>query len=158
MFGSAGGMVLYATNPFLWHVTSPNTPRPSVSMQDALATIPNASGFITKEYETGLKKDFFALKEEVDRAANTLTDLKQRNPEDIKDYIKDEKVRARLGLAPIVNTINTQLSTIRKSISMITNSNLPSDVKESRIKQLRDSEEKMLKGINLKKLREMAQI
>jgi flavin-binding protein dodecin len=158
MFGSAGGLVLYATNPFLWHVTSPNTPRPSISMQDALATIPNASGFITKEYETGLKKDFFALKEEVDRAANTLTDLKQRNPEDIKDYIKDEKVRARLGLAPMVNTINTQLSTIRKGISTITNSNLPSDVKESRIKQLRDSEEKMLKGINLKKLREMAQI
>jgi len=158
MFGSAGGLVLYATNPFLWNITSPNTPRPSISMQDALATIPNASGFITKEYESGLKKDFFALKEEVDRAANTLTDLKQRNPEDIKDYIKDEKVRARLGLAPMVNTINTQLSTIRKSISMITNSNLPSDVKESRIKQLRDSEEKMLKGINLKKLRETAQI
>jgi len=158
MFGSAGGLVLYATNPFLWHVTSPNTPRPSVSMQDALATIPNASGFITKEYETGLKKDFFALKEEVDRAANTLTDLKQRNPENIKDYIKDEKVRARLGLAPMVNQINTQLSTIRKSISTITNSNLPADVKEARIKQLRATEENMLKNINLKKLRDMAQI
>jgi len=158
MFGSAGGLVLYATNPFLWHVTSPNTPRPSISMRDAVATIPNASGFVTKEYETGLKKDFFALKEEVDRAANTLTDLKQRNPEDIKDYIKDEKVRARLGLAPIVNTINTQLSTIRKGISTITNSSLPADVKEARIKQLRANEEKMLKGINLKKLREMAQI
>lgn len=158
MFGSAGGLLTYATNPFLWHVTSPNTPRPSVSMQDALATIPNASGFITKEYETGLKKDFFALKEEVDRAANTLTDLKQRNPEDIKDYIKDEKVRARLGLAPMVNQINTQLSTIRKSISTITNSNMPADVKEARIKQLRATEENMLKGINLKKLRDMAQI
>jgi hypothetical protein len=158
MFGSAGGLVLYATNPFLWHVTSPNTPRPSISLQDALATIPNASGFVTKEYETGLKKDFFALKEEVDRAANTLTDLKQRNPEDIKDYIKDEKVRARLGLAPMVNTINTQLSTIRKSISTITNSTLPADVKEARIKQLRATEEKMLKGVDLKKLREMAKI
>ena len=158
MFGSAGGLVLYATNPFLWHVTSPNTPRPSLSVRDALATIPNASGFVTKEYETGLKKDFFALKEEVDRAANTLTDLKQRNPEDIKDYIKDEKVRARLGLAPMVNQINSQLSTIRKSISTITNSSLPADVKEARIKQLRANEEKMLKGVNLKKLREMAQI
>jgi hypothetical protein len=158
MFGSAGGLVLYATNPFLWHVTSPNTPRPSISMRDALATIPNASGFVTKEYETGLKKDFFALKEEVDRAANTLTDLKQRNPEDIKDYIKDEKVRARLGLSPMVNQINSQLSTIRKSISTITNSTLPADVKEARIKQLRATEEKMLKGVNLKKLREMAQI
>jgi hypothetical protein len=158
MFGSAGGLVLYATNPFLWHVTSPNTPRPSISMRDAIATIPNASGFVTKEYETGLKKDFFALKEEVDRAANTLTDLKQRNPEDIKDYIKDEKVRARLGLAPMVNQINSQLSTIRKSISTITNSTLPADVKEARIKQLRATEEKMLKGVNLKKLREMAQI
>ena len=158
MFGSAGGLVLYATNPFLWHVTSPNTPRPSISMRDALATIPNASGFVTKEYETGLKKDFFALKEEVDRAANTLTDLKQRNPEDIKDYIKDEKVRARLGLSPVVNQINSQLSTIRKSISTITNSSLPADVKEARIKQLRATEEKMLKGVNLKKLREMAQI
>jgi hypothetical protein len=158
MFGSAGGLVLYATNPFLWHVTSPNTPRPSISLRDAVATIPNASGFVTKEYETGLKKDFFALKEEVDRAANTLTDLKQRNPEDIKDYIKDEKVRARLGLSPMVNQINSQLSTIRKSISTITNSTLPADVKEARIKQLRAAEEKMLKGVDLKKLREMAKI
>ena len=158
MFGSAGGLVIYATNPFLWNITSPNTPRPSISMQDALATIPNASGFVTKEYETGLKKDFFALKEEVDRAANTLTDLKQRNPEDIKDYIKDEKVRARLGLAPMVNKINTQLSTIRKGISTITNSNLPADEKAARIKQLRATEENMLKNVNLKKLRETAQL
>jgi len=158
MFGSAGGLVLYATNPFLWNVTSPNTPRPSISIKDALATIPNASGFITKEYESGMKKDFFALKEEVDRAANTLTDLKQRNPEDIKDYIKDEKVRARLGLAPTVNTINTQLSTIRKAISTITNSTMPADVKEARIRELRATEENMLKNVNLKKLREMAQI
>jgi hypothetical protein len=158
MFGSAGGLVLYATNPFLWNITSPNTPRPSISMKDALATIPNASGFITKEYESGLKNDFFALKEEVDRAASTLTDLKDRNPEDIKDYIKDEKVRARLGLAPTVNRINTQLSTIRKSISTITNSSMSADEKEARIKQLRATEDKMLQGINLKKLREMAQI
>ena len=158
MFGSAGGLVLYATNPFLWNITSPNTPRPSISMKDALATIPNASGFITKEYESGLKKDFFALKEEVDRAASTLTDLKDRNPEDIKDYIKDEKVRARLGLAPTVNRINTQLSTIRKSISTIANSSMSADEKEARIKQLRATEDKMLQGINLKKLREMAQI
>ena len=98
------------------------------------------------------------MKEEVDRAANTLTDLKQRNPEDIKDYIKDEKVRARLGLSPIVNTINTQLSTIRKSISTITNSTLPADVKAARIKQLRATEENMLKNVDLKKLREMAKI
>ena len=63
-----------------------------------------------------------------------------------------------MGLSPIVNTINTQLSTIRKSISTITNSNLPADEKAARIKQLRATEENMLKGVNLKKLREMSQI
>ena len=156
MFGSAGGMLLYATNPFLWNASAPNTPRPSLSIQDALATIPNASGVITREYESGLKKDFYALKEVVDKASSTLTDMKQRSPLEAGEYVKDEKIQARLGLKATVANINTQLSNIRKSIGAVTNSDLSADAKEERIRELKKAENNMMMNLNLKALREKA--
>jgi hypothetical protein len=159
MLGSFGGLVLYATNPMLAAMSG--TTRPSVSMQDALATIPNASGFISKEYEVGLRKDFYALKEVTDRAAMTMSDLKNRSPQEISDYLQDDKVRQRLALSPVVNRIANQLTQIRKQIGLLTNvesEQLDSGDKEEKIKQLRETEYQLLKNVNLRKLREMAQV
>ena len=156
MFGSVGGLVMYATNPFLW--SDPNVPRPELSLQDALATMPNASGFISKEYESALRKDFYQLREETGKASSTLADLKQRSPEKIEDYITDEAVRNRLGLAPAVEGIARNLTKIRQTITQITNSEMPADEKARQIKNLREAEREMLKGINLKEMREFAKI
>lgn len=156
MFGSVGGLVMYATNPFLWN--DPNVPRPELSLQDALATMPNASGFISKEYESALRKDFYQLREETGKASSTLADLKQRSPERIEDYITDEAVRNRLGLAPAVESIARNLTKIRQAITQITNSQMPADEKAREIRNLREAEREMLKGINLKEMREFAKI
>jgi hypothetical protein len=159
MLGSFGGLFLYATNPML--AAMAGTTRPSISMQDALATIPNASGFVSKEYEVGLRKDFYALKEVTDRAAMTMSDLKNRSPQEIGDYLQDDKVRQRLALSPVVNRISGQLTQIRKQIGLLTNvesESLGSADKEEKIKQLRNAEYQLLKNVNLRKLREMAQV
>lgn len=159
MLGSFGGLFLYATNPML--AAMAGTTRPSISMQDALATIPNASGFVSKEYEVGLRKDFYALKEVTDRAAMTMSDLKNRSPQEIGDYLQDDKVRQRLALSPVVNRISGQLTQIRKQIGLLTNvesDSLGSADKEEKIKQLRNAEYQLLKNVNLRKLREMAQV
>jgi hypothetical protein len=159
MLGSFGGLFLYATNPMLAAIAG--TTRPSVSMQDALATIPNASGFVSKEYEVGLRKDFYALKEVTDRAAMTMSDLKDRSPQEISDYLQDDKVRQRLALSPVVNRISGQLTQIRKQINLLNNvesDRLSSADKEEKIKQLRKTEYELLRNVNLRKLREMAQV
>ena len=159
MFGSFGGLFLYMTNPMLAAMSG--TTRPSVSFQDALATIPNASAFVSKEYEVGLRKDFYALKEVTDRAAMTMSDLKNRSPQEIADYLEDPKVQQRIALAPAVNRIASQLTKIRKQINLITNietEKMTSSEKEDQIKQLREAEYQLLKNVNLRKLREMAQV
>ena len=159
MFGSVGGLALYMTNPIL--AAMAGTTRPEVTMRDALATVPNASAFVTKEYDVGLRKDFYALKEVTDRVASTVADMKNRSPQEIREYLEDPKVKQRLAMAPGINQIATRLTEIRKQVNLITNLEDPrytSADKEQAIKQLREKEYQLLKNIDLKKLREMAQM
>jgi hypothetical protein len=159
MFGSFGGLFMYATNPILAEMSG--TPRPSLSLQDAMATIPNASGFVSKEYESALRKDFYALQEVTGRAAATLSDLKQRSPQEIADYLSDETTRQRVALAPAVNQIGTQLTNIRKAVTTISQApedRMGDEEKQRQIKQLREAERQLLQGVNLKRLRELANL
>ena len=159
MFGSFGGLFMYATNPILADMSG--TPRPELSLQDAMSTIPNASGFVSKEYESALRKDFYALKEVTDRASATMSDLKQRSPQEIADYLSDETTRQRVALAPGVNQIATQLTNIRKAVTTISQASedrMDEAEKQRQIKQLREAERQLLQGVNLKKLRELANL
>ena len=157
MFGSYGGLVLYATNPILSAMS--DTPRPDVSWRDAVATIPNMSAFVSKEYEPGLRKDFYALKEVTDRVANTVADLKGRSPYELADYLSNEENRQRYALSKPVTQIANKLTEIRRQVNLV--SQLPEDKmdeeeKQARIKQLREQELQLLKNINIKALRQRA--
>jgi hypothetical protein len=159
MFGSAGGLVIYMTNPVLH--SDPNVDRPSLSLRDAMATLPGTSGFISREYESGLKNDFYVLRDEVARVAATVSDLKTTSPEKIEDYLSSEEKMARYGLAKGVNKITDQLGKVRKAITYITNrpsSEMSSAEKQEAIKELRETEREILKTINVKELRKMAQV
>jgi len=157
MFGSYGGLVLYATNPILSAMS--DTPRPDMTWRDAVATIPNMSAFVSKEYEPGLRKDFYALREVTDRVAATVSDLKSRSPQELADYLSDEQTRQRYALSKPVTQIANKLTEIRKRVNLI--SQMPEDQmteeeKQASIKRLRDMEFELLKGLNIKKLRERA--
>jgi len=156
LFGSVGGLVLYITNPFLYSGASGE--RPSMSFRDAVATLPGTSGFISKEYENAMKRDFYVLKDEVDKAANTFADLKTRSPQEIEEFLKDEKNVARVGMSKSVNKIADQLSKLRKYMEQVRNSDLPADEKRDRLKELKESESNMMKNIDVKALREMGKI
>jgi hypothetical protein len=159
MFGSAGGLVIYMTNPVLH--SDPNVDRPSLSLRDAMATLPGTSGFISREYESGLKNDFYVLRDEVAKVAATVSDLKTTSPEKIEEYLSSEEKMARYGLAKGVNKITDQLGKVRKAITYITNrpsSEMSSSEKKEAIKELRETEREILKTINVKELRKMAQV
>lgn len=159
MLGSAGGLIIYMTNPLLH--SDPNVDKPTMSIKDMLATLPGGSSFVSKEKESALKADFYVLRDEVAKVTNTLSDLKERNPEKIAEYIADPDVMAKLTVSKGVQGIDKKLGEIRKAMTKI--SNLPTSVmspdeKQEQIKQLREAETTMLKAINVKKLREMAKI
>jgi hypothetical protein len=157
MFGSFGGLSLYMTNALL-SGANPSGERASMSLQDAIATLPGTSGFVSKSYESALKKDFYTLKEEVDRANNTMNDLKKNAPQEIEGFVSKDENIARLGLAKSVNAIGSNLSKIRGSIKQISNSDMSADKKQELIEGLRQSEEQLLKGVDVKKLRELGKI
>jgi hypothetical protein len=156
MFGSVGGLTLYMTSAMLDN--NPEAPRPSLSMQDAIATLPGMSGFVAKTYENSLKRDFYALKEEVDKSVNTFNDLKKRSPEEIPEFIAKQENLNRLGLQKSVNKVADNLSKIRDNISRITNANMPADEKQKQIQILRQVENDVLKSVNVKQLREFGMI
>jgi len=90
-----------------------------------------------------------------------MSDLKQKNPEKIEEYLSSEEIMARYGMSKSVGKITKQLGDIRKNISQSTNA--PKRVKsgaeqEERIKELRALETDMLKAINTKELRSMAKL
>ena len=157
MFGSVGGLFLYTTN-FMIN-SDPDVPRPELSFRDAMSSLPGTSGFVTKASENALKTDFYALRDEVEKVKNTYNDIKLRSPQELDQFLSDEKNIARLGLAKSTEKIGIQLSKIRRAISQITNA--PEDLysaseKKAAIKELRDVEREMLKSIDLPALRKAA--
>jgi hypothetical protein len=157
MLGSAGGLMLYMTN-FALH-NDPMVPRPAMSIREAAAALPGTSGFLTKEYETALKNDFYVLRDEVSTAVNTLNDLKKRSPHEIEEFLADETNLTRVGMAKAVNRITKNLTDIRRSISQITASDqMSASEKAEQIRELKAIEREILQNVDLKFLREMANL
>lgn len=68
---------------------------------------------------------------------------------------------ARYGLSKGINKITDQLGKIRKAITYITNqpsSEISSSEKQEAIQELRTTEREILKAINVKELRKIAQL
>jgi hypothetical protein len=157
MLGTTGGLLLYMTNGILQN--DPFVPRPELSFQDAIATFPGMSPFVSREDGTALKNDFYVLREEVDKAVDTFNDLKRRSPQEIIEYLVNEKKVNRLGMSKTVNAISNQLGEIRRAVSQITNApDLNAQQKRDMIKQLRDIERQILKAVDIKELRRLAQL
>jgi hypothetical protein len=159
MLGSFGGLMLYGTNMFLH--SDPDVPRPEMSANEMLAALPGTAGFLKRPQESALKNDFFVLRDEVEKAANTFNDIKTRSPEGIQAFLEDEKNAIRLGMAKGVDKINRHLSDIRRRMTIITNmpeSQMPADEKAENIRELRELEREILRSVNVKELREMAKI
>ena len=157
MLGSVGGLTLYMTN-FALH-NDPEVPRPAMSAREAIAALPGTSGFISKEYETALKNDFYVLRDEVSTAVNTLNDLKKRSPHEIEEFLADETNLTRVGMAKAVNRITKNLTDIRREISRVTAADqMSASEKAEQIRELKAIEREILQNVDLKSLREMANL
>jgi hypothetical protein len=159
MFGSLGGLTMYASN--LLMNSDPDVERPAGTFRDVMAALPGASGFISKANESRLKTDFYELRDAVEKANATYKDIEKRSPQGIEDFLNDEKNMMRLGLVDDVESITRELSEIRNSITQLTNA--PKDAftreeKQQYIKELRQMESEMLKSSQIPEMRKLAQM
>jgi hypothetical protein len=126
-----------------------------------LNSIPGTASFISKPSENSLKSDFYLLQEECNKAAMTLKDIEKRNPKDIQEALKDKDFVMRAGMAKEINKIGKQLGEIRKYITYINNapeSQISAEKKAEEIRRMRDLEWKVLKDMDVKRLRAMANL
>ena len=159
MFGSVGGLTILLTNHMISAMEG--KPRPEMTINDMLTSLPGTSAFVTKEFESGYKKDFYVLRDEVDRAAATFADIKSRSPQEAKEFISKPENKIQVGMAKGIDKIAKELTQIRKAINYtleLPESKMSSAEKQMRIEKLKQTEERILKQINVKKLRERAMI
>ena len=152
--GTTGGLALQFTNNVVNGVK--DQPRPEKSWQDAIASTPGLSAFITKEYGNADKNDYYELRDEVSKAVNTLNDIKKHGTvEEAKEYIGEKK--DLLKVKDQVTSINNQLTKLRayeRQVIEAPGSKMDAEKKGQEIERIREMEKKML--ANVHRLRVMA--
>jgi len=150
---------LMLTNPLIHH--DPSVERPTLSWNDWMASVPGNSAFMSRDNQNGLKKDFYVLKEAVDKASATYNDIKKRSPAEAREYAAEPEKRARIGMHSEVDRIGKALTENRQRIAYISNlpdTKMSGDEKEQRIKALQQREDALLKNLDIKKRRAQAQL
>jgi hypothetical protein len=156
-FGSVGGLFLNVTSRVLH--SDPEVSRPELSFRELLNNTPGTSGFLSKRGENSLKTDFYELQAECNKAALTLKDLENRSPQDIKEALKDKGFVMKAGMAPEINAIGKELGEIRKYITFVNNapdSKFSPEKKTEEIKRMRDLEWEVMKKLDVRRLRALA--
>jgi hypothetical protein len=156
-FGSVGGLFLNVTSRMLH--SDPEVSRPELSFREMLNNTPGTSGFLSKPSENSLKTDFYELQAECNKAALTLKDLENRSPKDIQAALKDKGFVMKAGMAPEINKIGKELGEIRKYITYVNNapdSQFSPEKKTEEIKRMRDLEWRVMKSLDVMRLRALA--
>jgi hypothetical protein len=123
--------------------------------------MPGMGQFMTKEFGTGLKTDFYDLKNQVDEVVSTFNDMQKRNPEKARDYVLDPDRIKLYGLQSAMNQISKPLSEIREAIKIISearDADWPPEQKEARIRELRQAEQRIMQAVDIKRLRALGGI
>jgi hypothetical protein len=151
--GYSGGMLLLGIDAAI--NAGQDSPKPSLTERDFVASIPGMSQFVSREDGNKLNTEFYGLREQVNTAVNTYNRLKDVKPEKAREY--KEEQRDLLKVKTQVNRINQQLADIRKierRIREYPSSRMSPEQKQVELKKLREREQRML--ANVSKLRQKA--
>jgi hypothetical protein len=160
-FGTTGGLFLWFTNTAINKSGLTGVAAPEKTLREAIEAFPGTSGFLSRTNESALRTDFYELRDKVNTAAATFNDIKKNNPQGIKDYLEDEKRMARLVVNKQVENVNQKLAELRARIRQITEAPttmMTGAEKADAIRQLRQIEQQIYESINVKGLREKAQL
>jgi hypothetical protein len=129
--GTAGTLTAMATNDVI--AMASGRTRPSMSMQDFLASIPNASAFVSKEENTAVLSDYYEAARDINKVVATASHLKN-NPQAMRAYIDEHKKEYQLK--GMTQAINNQLVMLKRRETQIRESNKSSEQKQEELKQI----------------------
>jgi hypothetical protein len=151
--GYTGGLGLMATDRVM--AAGSDRPLPDKSFQDTIASIPGASLFVSREFGTKDKSDFYELRTLVDEAAATDANLKKYKTPEERQAFREEHQKL-LQVKAQVSNIDRQLTAIRDQQTRIyeaPESKMSSAEKEVKLRELKEKETRALKNIRELRLR-----
>ena len=160
-FGTTGGLALWFTNEAINKSNLLGVQPPEKTWREAVEAFPGTGSFLVKSNASALRTDFYDLRDRVNEAAATFADIKQRNPDAIKEFVEDEKRMAKLVVSKQVENVNKRLAQLRTQmdrIREIPSNRMSAAEKAEAIRNLKEVEETILKAINVPGMRERAKI
>ena len=146
MFGILGGNVLYATNL----ITAPN--RRDFNYYE----IPIVKTFTRDAIPSGLKSEFYALRDDMDRVADSVRQL-SLNPADadnLIEYLSKDNNYDKLYISKILDSVQRQLSMSRRAKRDIEASkDLSSEQKQELVNRIDEHDNMLIRSINIPKIR-----
>jgi hypothetical protein len=146
-FGTMGGLA----NMFINNAvrTTEGRSNPTMSLSDELAAVPSVGRFITREFGSGPRNDFYELRREVDTAIAGFNNLKKRGtPEEVAGF--RDRNQQLIQLRTQVNRVQNQLSTLRqRRIQVIEaqDSQISPQEKGEILRQLNEREQAILRQV-----------
>ena len=146
MFGIAGGNALYITNL----ITAPN--RRDFNYYE----IPIVKTFTRDAIPSGLKSEFYALRDDMDRVADSVRQL-SLNPADadnLIEYLSKDNNYDKLYISKILDSVQRQLSMSRRAKRDIEASkDLSSEQKQELVNRIDEHDNMLIRSINIPKIR-----
>lgn len=158
MLGLAGGTMMFAASQLVGDSIAPE--RPSARLNE----MPQIRTFLTGNAATGLKEDYYELREKATEVSNTVNRLAQRDPQQLREYLaKNDKLYAiaKSGVFTEVGNALRQLRQYRDLVDhgLIKNQNgtpLTSEDKRAVMDNIEKKEVELLSKINITALRKLA--
>jgi hypothetical protein len=153
--GMGGGLAMDLASSLL-DGTTPGE-RPSKFLNET----PVIKSFLTSNSASGLKEDYYELREKATMVADTVRTLATRDPEKLLEYIEKDGKREQLMVAQsgVLRQIDSALGDIRKARDIIDNNkNMSADDKRDKLDQLERLEVVVLSRMQLTALRKLAKL
>jgi len=107
VFGTAGGTAMFAASQVIDSFTPGE--RPSARLNE----IPQIKTFLTGKATSGMKEDFYELRDKLTTVTTTVNRLKTRDPEYLREYLNDNKQLYALHQSGIVARVDKVLGQLR---------------------------------------------
>jgi hypothetical protein len=146
-FGSAVTLGALATNDLI-NAARGNPPRPEMSVGQMLGSLPNMSGFMSKEENTAVLSDFYEVARDVNKAVATFSSMKYAPKEERQAYAEEHNKELRLKNS--VQAISNQLLKLKQheqAVREMPESRMSAERKQAELKRIDEARSKMTANI-----------
>jgi hypothetical protein len=145
--GSVATLSALATNDVI-NAARGGPPRPDQSIGNIISSLPNMGAMMSKEENTAVLTDFYEVARDVNRAVDTLNNMKYASPEARKAYMEEHK--KELALKSQVQAINKQLTVLRRREQMVRESpetRMSAEQKQAELKRINEMRSRMTQNV-----------